>query len=103
MDPSVPATIHLLTIQKNPKHASYFVMNECISLKFLYKSKTQYCSHKKKRNQQNIFLLKCFENCLKSDSKYKIQKSVRNIPRNNVIKDNVTIFLKIVKGTLIQI
>ena len=36
-----------LTVQNNHKHASYFAMNRCISLKFIYKSKTQYCSHKK--------------------------------------------------------
>ena len=69
-DPKVPATTHFLTIQNNPKYASYFVMNGYISLKFLYKSKTQHCSHKKKKknHKQNVFFLR-YENCLKSGLK----------------------------------
>ena len=38
---------------------------------------------------------------IKSDTKIcKIQKSVRNIPRNNVIKDNITLFLKTVNKVI---
>ena len=45
----------------------------------------------------NVFLVKYYENCLKSSIKIcKIQKPVRNIPRDNVIKDNITLFLKTV-------
>ena len=40
MDPNKPASTHFLTVQNNLKYASYFVMNKCISLKFLCKSKT---------------------------------------------------------------
>ena len=78
-------------------------MNGCISLKFLFKSKTRHCLHKKnnKSHQQNAFLLKYYENCLKSDTEIcKIHKSVRNIPRNNVIKDNITLFLKTVNKAI---
>ena len=70
MGPNVLATTHFLDRKNNTKYASYFVMNECISLKFLYKSKTQYCVHKKKKNQRKVFLLKYYENCLKSDLKH---------------------------------
>ena len=39
--------------------------------------------------------------CLKSGIKIcKIQKPIRNIPRNNVIKDNRTLFLNVVNKAL---
>ena len=39
--------------------------------------------------------------CLKSDIKiFKLQKPVRNIPKNNVIKDNRTVFLNAVNKVL---
>ena len=62
---------HIFWLYKNnPKYASYFVMNGYISLKFLYKSKTQHCSHRKnkKNHKQNVFFLR-YENCLKSGLK----------------------------------
>ena len=41
--------------------------------------------------------------CLKSGIKIcKIQKPVRNIPRNNVIKDNRTLFLNAVNNSLVK-
>ena len=39
--------------------------------------------------------------CLKSDIKiFKLQKPVRNIPKNNVIKDNRTVFLNAINKVL---
>ena len=53
--------------------------------------------HIKKNHQRNVLVWKYYENWLNI---CKIQKSVRNIPRNNVIKDNINFFLKIVSKAL---
>ena len=80
-------------------YTSFFVMNGCISLKSLYKPKTQYCLHWKKNTHKNIptkrFFLK-HKNCLKSDLKYaKYRNQLGKIPRENGIKDKFFFFWKL--------
>ena len=56
---------------------------------------------KTKKSSTNLFSLKYFENCLKSDRKIcKTQKWVRNILRNNAVKDNIAFFLKTVNKAI---
>ena len=92
MNPNVPDTTHYLDCMKQPLICILFC-HEWMHLTEISKTSQKHAVYirKTKNHHQNSFILKYYENCLKSDTKTcKIQKSVSNIPTNTVIKDNNT-------------